>query len=207
LLENIKPYIQAFPGGFYVCIDSEKLKRVRKKKKISLGSVARAIGVSRKAIQLYEQGMKLEVTTALRLERYLKESLVMPVDLFSFPVIEKEYQDINTRELNFFKRLVFRLLAKLGYEVLPTTKCPFDGVTKTEKEMFITCIDKCEASLVKKVSLITSISRVANLKCVFFVKSSERENFYGVPIVSWDNLKGLSSAEEVTSLILERAEK
>ncbi|MEW6069097.1 MAG: transcriptional regulator [Candidatus Thermoplasmatota archaeon] len=207
-IENVKPQVYAMPGGFYARIDIEKMKRIRRTRKISLGEVARAIGVSRKAVQLYEQGMKPEIKTALKLENFMGETLIMPIDVSyytrEFEAISFEF---NLEKLEFFKRAVFSRLSKLGYEVLPTFRSPFTGLTKNEREAFITCIDENEKLLAKKTRLIASISDVVKRISVFFVKKSEKKNFSGIPVIAWEDLKETTSSEEVTEIILERTKK
>ena len=54
ILEGIPPLIFSAPGGFYVNIDGEALRKAREDNSISLGALAEIAGVSRKAIQMYE---------------------------------------------------------------------------------------------------------------------------------------------------------
>jgi putative transcriptional regulator len=205
-IDNIKPCAYAMPGGFYARIDIEKMKKIRKARKISLGEVARAIGVSRKAVQLYERGMKPDIETALKLEKFIGSSIVSPIDFSSYSAEEEKFKP-ELEKLEFFERIVFNKLNKVGYEVLPTSRSPFNGLTKNKKETFITCVSEDERLLIKKTNLIASISEVVKHTCVFFVKKSERKNFYCIPIITWNDLRLASNSKEITEIILERAKK
>ncbi|MDI6856407.1 MAG: helix-turn-helix domain-containing protein [Candidatus Thermoplasmatota archaeon] len=204
VIDNM-PYVYAMPGGFYARIDFEKMKKIRRLRKISLGEIARAVGVSRKAVQLYEQGMKPEIETALRLESFIGKSILLPIDISSYTQSEERFET-DLEKLEFFERIVFNRLSKLGYEVLPTSKSPFNGLTKNKKETFITYISENEKLLVKKIRVIASISNVIKRMCVFFVKNSDLKNFSGIPIITWKDLKA-TSPKAVREIILERAKK
>ena len=80
LLEEVPPFIFAAPGGLYVKLDSDLLKRLREEKSISLGNLAEVAGVSRRTIQMYETGMGAMIDVAIRLEEYLEHPIVLPVD-------------------------------------------------------------------------------------------------------------------------------
>jgi putative transcriptional regulator len=87
------PLIFSAPGGFYVRIDGEVLKKAREERGISRGDLAEVAGVSRKAIQMYEEGMSMDIDSAISLEEYLGVPLVQPLDPFSRdferPVIQR----------------------------------------------------------------------------------------------------------------------
>jgi len=82
--EGVPPFIFAAPGGLYVKIDSEALRRAREERRVSLGALAEVAGVSRRAIQMYLEGMSATVEIAMRLEEFLGEPLVVPMDPFFY---------------------------------------------------------------------------------------------------------------------------
>ncbi|MGB2581653.1 MAG: helix-turn-helix domain-containing protein, partial [Thermoplasmata archaeon] len=84
MLDGVPPLVYAAPGGLYVRIDGATLRRVREEKSISLGALAEAAGVSRKAIQMYEAGMGTMVEIAARIEEFLDQPVVLPLDPFEF---------------------------------------------------------------------------------------------------------------------------
>jgi putative transcriptional regulator len=82
LKEGVPPFVFAAPGGLYVKIDSDLLKQIRTQRNISLGTLAEIAGVSRKAIQMYEEGMGAVIEVAMKIEEFLNEPLVMPLNPF-----------------------------------------------------------------------------------------------------------------------------
>jgi putative transcriptional regulator len=83
LLEEIPPMVYYNSGGHFVALDGKRMRDTRESMGISLGSLSKSIGVSRRAIQMYESGMGVDLETALRIEEILRSNLVLPLDPFS----------------------------------------------------------------------------------------------------------------------------
>src|SRR3989441_11595295 len=135
--EGVPPFIFSAPGGMYVKLDGEALRRAREEKEISLGALAEIAGVSRRAIQMYLEGMSATVDIAMRLEKFLGEPLVVPMDPFQYSARVADLLG-NLEEFERFERDVFQRLFRLGYDVLPTGKCPFEAVTKDREIVLLT---------------------------------------------------------------------
>jgi len=134
--EGVPPFMFSAPGGLYVRLDSEALRAARESRGISLGALAEIAGVSRRTIQMYLDGMSATVDIAMRLEEFLGENLVVPVDPFAYT---KETGE-TLRGFEAFERFeqdVFRKLQTLGYNVLPTVRCPFEAFA-TRESLFLT---------------------------------------------------------------------
>ena len=65
ILEEIPVRAYAAPGGLYVNLNREKIKKIRQEENISIGSFARSLRVSRRTIQMYEEGMNASIEIAL----------------------------------------------------------------------------------------------------------------------------------------------
>ncbi len=76
------PFLYASPGGIFARIDGERLRFLRLARGLSLGSLAAVGGVSRRAIQLYEEGQGAEASVVQRIEAYLDAPIVLPINLF-----------------------------------------------------------------------------------------------------------------------------
>src|SRR5438067_1998522 len=63
-------------------LDAARLRRIREERGLSLGDLAQAAGVSRRAIGMYEDGMGAMVEVAMRLEEFLDETLALPTNPF-----------------------------------------------------------------------------------------------------------------------------
>ena len=81
LLEGMPLEVYAAPGGLYVNLDQDKIKKFRTEQNISLGSFARSLKVSRRTIQMYENGMNASVEVAIRIENFLDTNITVPIDL------------------------------------------------------------------------------------------------------------------------------
>ncbi len=82
LEKALPPFLYASPGGAFAQIDGERLRFLRQTRGLSLGTLASVAGVSRRAIQLYEEGQGAEATVVERIEAYLDAPIVRPVELF-----------------------------------------------------------------------------------------------------------------------------
>ena len=60
-IEGIPPLIYAAPGGLYVNIDGDLLSDARSEQEMSLGKLANELGVSRRTVSKYEDGMNASV--------------------------------------------------------------------------------------------------------------------------------------------------
>jgi putative transcriptional regulator len=67
-VEEVPPLIYAAPGGLYVHIDGEVLEGAREERDWSLGRLANELGVSRRTVSKYEDGMNASVEVAAQLE-------------------------------------------------------------------------------------------------------------------------------------------
>ncbi|MEM2944006.1 MAG: transcriptional regulator [Methanomassiliicoccales archaeon] len=204
LLEGVPPFIFAAPGGLYVRLDSDLLRSIREKKNISLGTLAEVAGVSRRTIKMYESGMGAMIDVALRLEEYLGEFLVMPLDPFKYTPDTSE-RLTNLSDMDDLSREVFALLGRLGYSVLPTARCPFEALTKDNRTLIITGVGKDETKLVEKACIVGDISKITERKSVIFLRHSRsKQNIGGAAIIGKDELKKLDESQELFEMVIAR---
>ena len=207
-IEGVPPLIYAAPGGFYVEIDAGILKELRKQRRLSIGHLAEIAGVSRKAIQMYENGMNAKVEVAVRLEEFLNEPIVVPLDPFTHDpkLYEKDIeQAVNLDTLTGTEREVYIRLKEIGYEVIPTIKCPFDALTKDSRNLIITGVGKYDKATLHKARTMTNISKITERYAVFFIeKRIGKQNLEGTPLIRKDELKEIGDSEEILRLICER---
>ncbi len=203
LEEGDAPLVFAAPGGFYVRIDGKRMKQVREERNISRGELAEVAGVSRKAIQMYEEGMSSEVEAAIALEEYLGIPLVKPIDPLSY---EYERPDLKIaepeKESPYYE--IFITLDKKGYHVFQTAKSPFDALSERQEDVLITNIGEYSRTMVKKAEIVREVSSIAEQDAVIFVrKELKRECIRGVPVITLEELMK-SSLEELMELLTER---
>jgi putative transcriptional regulator len=207
MLEGVPPFVYAAPGGLYVRLDGESLRRIRQEKNISLGMLAEIAGVSRKAIQMYESGMGAMIEIAAKIEEYLNEPIVMPLNPFSYT---KEMAR-TLRTFDDFKGLnrdVFEMLKEIGYSVVPTIRCPFDALASEEDVLLLTGIEDNPTMTARKARIVGNISRVTEKKSVIFVRQETSiEAIDGTPLITKDELRRADDVDDVLELILQREKR
>jgi putative transcriptional regulator len=207
MLEGVPPFVYAAPGGLYVRLDGDTLKRLRQDRNISLGTLADIAGVSRKAIQMYESGMGAMIDIAARIEEFLNEPIVVPLDPFSYTAeVAKTLRSFDQfRGLN---REVFEMLDTIGYSVVPTVRCPFDALAREDDVLLLTGIGEDPATTLRKAKVVGNISRVTERKSVIFVREdTTKEDIEGTPLISESELRKADDVDDVLELILRREKR
>ncbi len=194
------PMVYASPGGFYVNINGWLLKKIREARGISLGELANVAGVSRKAIQLYEEGMSATIDSALRLEEYLKVPLIEPINIMDLTHLEEErYQKMDNVDE------IYRKLMELGYDVFLTLKCPFEALSKDEEDIFLTGIGKNERRIRHKAMNLRIMTRILEKNAFIIVDRARYEEIEGIPLIQKDELMESERKEEIKSIVRERS--
>lgn len=207
LKEGVPPFVFAAPGGLYVKIDSQLLKDIRRERNISLGALAEIAGVSRKAIQMYEDGMGAVIEVAMKIEEFLKAPIVLPLDPFECSSDSNEVRG-SFDGLDKLDADVFRLLETIGYSVLPMARCPFEAITKDEKILLLTGVERYGPKLEKKAQTVASISRVSEKIAVIITdRETKRKNLLKTPLIGKDELAKMKDKRKILDLIDERSDK
>jgi putative transcriptional regulator len=202
--EGVPPFIYSAPGGLYVKLDTEALRALREHGQLSLGTLAEIAGVSRRTIQMYLEGMSASIDVAARLEAFLKEPLVLPMDPFEF-IAAAEGATPPSAQLEAFERELFQRLERLGYSVLPTVRSPFDGLARHEQTTYLTGVESADTKLDKKATIVSNIGRVVEKDAVMFVEHrTVRLSIQGLPVIAREELRRVKNRDAVEDLIAER---
>jgi putative transcriptional regulator len=208
--EEVPPFVFAAPGGLYVHIDGDLLKKIRESNNLSLGTLAEVAKVSRRSIQLYESGMGAMMDAALRIEEFLKTPLILPIN----PLANyAKNDDESTEWIDSFEKFmglekdVFNHLNFIGYRIMPTHKSPFDAVTQDKKTLLLTAVERRDGTLKKRARVVTNISKIVERDSVIFVEKSQKLSLEGTPLIEKRELKKIDDAERIIELILERKGK
>ena len=213
LLEGVPPFIFAAPGGLYVKLDSDLLKKLREERNISLGTLAEIAGVSRRTIQMYEGGMGAMIDVAIKLEEFLNQPIVTPVDPFHqrAPPKAKDKEGGPApvpRASDTFGQEVFDRLKVLGFSIVPTTRCPFEALSKDKHILILTGLGKDESKLKDKAMAVADISKVTERCSVIFIeKAKSKHNIGGTPIIGKDELRKINESIILYELVSARSEK
>jgi putative transcriptional regulator len=152
---------------------------------------------------MYQEGMGTTIDVALRMEEFLGEPILIPVNPLSYSK-NVEKQLVAFDEFKGLERDIFKKLQDLGFGVLPTIKCPFDALTRDVENVWITGIGKSDKNLVRKATIVANFSKVVGKDSVIFVEKSVEYNIGGTPIVAKKELKKIKDADKIIELIDER---
>ncbi len=205
LEEGVPPFIFSAPGGLYVRLDTELLHRAREVDGLSLGQLAEVAHVSRRTIQMYAEGMSATVEAAQRLEAFLREPLVVPLDPFARDEAPSPGSQ-RVRDAAGFKAQLMELLRGLGYEVRLASRSPFDAITRDQRVLFLAGMGRHERDLGRKAEAVANLSRVVERDPIMFVVRRARRILSGIPIIDSKELRKLRGREEMVELVEERRE-
>jgi len=207
LLEGLPLEVYAAPGGLYVNLDKDKIKKLRFEQNISIGSFARSLKVSRRTVQMYEEGMNATIEVAIRIEDTLGTNITLPIDLFKHQKLKDNVQFLSP-EKDFFRKFqkeVFSILENVGYKVIPLERCIFEAVSQDKKKILLTCVDEYNKKLLKKAQAVSSISKVTEKHAVLIIdKDVHKTSIEGTPLIIRKELKKIRGPEEILDLVLER---
>ena len=206
-IEEVPPLIYSAPGGFYVRLDRILLAKIRQSG-ISLGELAEIAGVSRRTIQMYEEGMGAKLSAALRLEKALGVELIVPIDPFTYDIVAGEEAVANCFDClgdNDLAMNIFEQLNEMGYSVEPTNRCPFDALTSDRENLLFTGVGIIDKKMARRAKAMASISQLLERHSVFFVDDRGRKtNLEGTPLITYGELERMRDKKKVLEIILER---
>jgi len=181
ILHNVYPLIQAKPGGYYVQIDCELLRRRRQELDLSVGEIAEMIGTSRRAIYGYERRMtKASVAAAYNLIYVLGVPIAKPINIFEKTENQHKCFVSKARHVIAKNKLLQRVLRKLNRcSMTSVKKAPFDFVVSVpEEEMKIigAVANNKERELNRRVDEIVSVSRTVKAYPVLITEGQGPSN-------------------------------
>ena len=206
LLEDSPPFIFAAPGGLYVKLDSELLKKTREGMGMSLGTMAEIAGVSRRTIQMYEAGMGAMIDAALRIEESLELPIIEPIDPFEFKNAEREKE--QREEHTPVDTFAVNQLCNLGFSVKPVIRSPFEAVSSNSKALMLTSYGLDDEHLAQRALVASDIARIVDRFSILIdERKHDRDNIDATVVVSNEELKKIDAPEELTQLVASRGTK
>ncbi|MFB6354679.1 MAG: transcriptional regulator [Halobacteriales archaeon] len=211
-VEDVEPLIYAAPGGLYVTIDGDVLAERRQERGWSLGRLASELGVSRRTISKYEDGMDASVEVAMHLEELFGGDLTEPLDVFdgADAVRDEQATDLDEPPDDPDDSSMVSVLTHLGFVVHPTVRAPFKTVSEDEADRrtgtLITGHSSFTKTAEKRARIMASIGRVARTTSVYFVDSAPRQTVDGTAIIERDEAEAIDEPDELRDLIKERGE-
>ena len=217
LEKALPPFLYASPGGTFAHIDGERLRALRLERNLSLGVLASIAGVSRRAIQLYEEGAGAEASVVDRIETYLGEPIVRPIDLFRTPAPhapkEDEAKPAN-REHPSAERAPFTTgdpwrdgvlhqLDLMGLDLTLTSRAPFDALGRTP-DILLAAVGSLRTAL-HRAEVLHGLARVAEGHAMFVVRENvHRPSIDGLAILNVSELRRHRDPDDLLEEISER---
>lgn len=207
-LFNIKPLSHSAHGGFYVSFDGELMRSLRLDQNIPLSTLAENAGVSKRAIQMYEDGMDVSIDAAFRLEEFLGVSLIKGTDILSQIFDDLCYHFVDFSKCDSFEKDVLRALDRMGSHVIPIYRCPFNALTGEQDSIIITGITQLNPKIRRRIEIVSKISRISEKRSMFVVDElKSRTSVEGTPLVGRRELDKLEDPSDIDRILEERKKR
>jgi putative transcriptional regulator len=207
-IEEVPPLIYAAPGGLYVNIDGDLLSDVRTDEEMSLGKLANELGVSRRTVSKYEDGMNASVEVAAELEEIFDEPLASPVDVLDgAEAVRDDVDDPGEPEADPDDARLVTVLTRVGFEVHPTMRAPFKAVSEDEarERKMLTGHSDFTRTAEKRARIMSSVGQVTRTRSVYVVDRARQDAVKGTALIERDEFDRIDDPEELENLIRERA--
>ena len=197
-------YVYSDRGGYFVEIDGEALRRAREERGLSLGDLASMLGVSRKAVYMYERGeIRASIGVALKLIEYLGEDVVKPLSIDD--VKEKGQEPphaCSTPDVKAEQKLIARVKS-IGLHPLHFRTTPTDVIVRDPAEgklLFFTIEHGPRDPLESKLKAAIELSKTTGYKTIVLASRSRlrslRPEYEGsCDQISIDDIEDLSEED------------
>uniref|UniRef100_A0A7C3RD68 Putative HTH-type transcriptional regulatory protein ENN70_01510 n=1 Tax=Archaeoglobus fulgidus TaxID=2234 RepID=A0A7C3RD68_ARCFL len=200
VVDGVYPYIYSAPGGYYVKLDSEKIRAAREKLGLSIGDMAKLLGVSRRTVKKYEEGTDTTLSTAAKIEEIIGTFAIKEIDLINFVEADvNEEEEIEGEEGEIIEQL-----RVIGLSVYPVRQAPFDAVSQVEDDQILTGFKQVR-EIEKRAKLLGRISEAINVEAAYITDRVCRKKVESVVFVLKEELYSVSSAKDFISLLREKS--
>ncbi|QSG09827.1 transcriptional regulator [Halapricum desulfuricans] len=209
-LEDVPPLIYAAPGGLYVNIDSEILEDARQDREWSLGKLAKELGVSRRTVSKYEDGMDASVDVAAKLEELFDAPLTAPVEVLDgADEVRDDEPTPEDPDVDPEDEPIVTVLTRVGFDVHPTERAPFKTISEDERRrrQMLTGHSEFTETAEKRARIMSSVGKVTRTTPVYVVERATRASVDGTALIEESELEEIEDADELRDLIRERGEE
>ncbi|WP_338726832.1 transcriptional regulator [Haladaptatus sp. DJG-WS-42] len=206
-VEGVPPLIYAAPGGLYVNIDEEVLADAREERGWSLGQLATELGVSRRTVSKYEDGMNASVEVAAHLEELFNRPLTTPVEMLAEELAKEERQAeeaVDPDDAHFVSALT-----RVGFQVHPTARAPFKAVSETDnrEDRVLTGHSAFTKTAEKRARIMSSLGKVTQTRSVYVVDRAKRDSVKHTAIIEQQEIERIDDPDDLRDLIYERTKR
>ncbi|MCL9813449.1 transcriptional regulator [Natranaeroarchaeum aerophilus] len=212
-VEGVPPLIYAAPGGLYVSIDGDILADKREERGWSLGQLASELGVSRRTVSKYEDGMNASIEVAMQLEELFDSGLTSDVDVLDGAEDVRDADPTpDAPDADPDDERIVTVMTRAGYEVHPTLRAPFKAVSEEEDDAdpvegtVLTGHSEYTRTAEKRARIMGSVGRVVGTRSVYFVDSAKQTSIEGTALIEREEAEAIDDPDEFRDLIRERGE-
>jgi putative transcriptional regulator len=184
-IENKLPFIKQNKAGLTASVIGNKLKELREQEGLSLNDLSKKIGVSKRMVSNYEQGIS-EITMARAFRLY---------DLFGHKVFSKiDIFSADKETLFDCKSLLSKKYMELGFNAAETRKVPFDIIAKKDNNIILTEVGDSYSKQ------LTSLSRLLDAENLVIFKSKKPKD---IPAVTKKEFMDFEESNELIKFVRE----
>jgi putative transcriptional regulator len=201
VLRGMHPLVEAGPGGYYIKLDGNLIRKRRQELGLSVGKMAEMMGISRRTLYGYEKGMaKASVSAAYKLEWVLGVPVVQFIDVFQ-PASYGEGFFATARRIivkHHFLQTVLRKFAQFDFRATHTDRAPFDFIAQCSGKglkVIGGVADKKERNVDQRTEEIISVGKVINAQPVFITDGKKIPN-NSIPLIHHEDLIKMHDPED-----------
>lgn len=201
------PLVEAGPGGYYISLDGDLIRKRREELGLSVGKMAGMMGISRRTLYGYEKGItKASVSTAYKLAWILGVPMAQPVNVFKPKSEQAESgffaaaKHMITHHLCLQK--VVEKFTKSRLKIARTKRAPFDFIAHFPDEQLNVIggvADEGEKSVDQRAEEILSVSEVVGAQAVFITDGEIAPN--GIPLIRREELEKMQHPKDFIAKI------
>lgn len=195
------PLVYSKLGRFYVNINGEKLREARERRRLSLGSLARLVGVSRRAIYEYERGsMDSTLEVAIRMEEVLEQGLAVPINILAPTPPSASYMHGPEGSLDPLEGDVALKLKVMGFKIFHFKRAPFNLIARgRQSRLLVKVARRFDHQSKKKLRIMRSLADVSNSLGFIIVGDGDSAGEGGV--LPYGSLEKVKSEDELIKMI------
>ncbi len=208
-VEDVPPLVYAAPGGLYVTIDSDVIADEREKRDWSLGRLASELGVSRRTVSKYEDGMNASIEVAMQLEELFDRPLTDPIQVLDGAEEVRDADPMpDAPDVAPADRHIVAAMTAAGFDVHPTVRAPFKAIGEDDsrEERVLTGHSEFTRTARKRARIMGSLGRVTRSRSVYFVDEASDETLEGTAIIEREEVDD-SDPDHLREMIRDRTDE
>jgi len=197
-LKGRLPFVQSKRGGLYFRINGRMLRRLREERNMSLGGLAKRIGVSRKAVYEYETGgMGATLETVARIEEVFNAGLTQGIDIFDWQYSGEPQAKVPSEPV---ARQLHGKLKEIGCKAMGFDLAPIDVHARTVGVSFLTDERGGSRELDSRVESALELAKLLDMVPVLVTGGSKPQGA-DIYVLRVDEVKQLRSIRDLERLL------